>query len=563
MPRIFQNSTGIGFPLEVTQVDDTVHLKYSVSRAAFKEVLADVKSLEGARWNPENKTWSAKHPAVSGRNSFIFGFLTDAFPDFTVSNPFDRYTAVNHFTPQRDTLRAHQKEIHSIQMNTKRVVIGAEMGTGKTLPTIETIEKVLEQVNGEFPGAAVLVVCPKIATYSWPYEMAKWKAKYSANVKIIVNSPQAIRRYIDEAELPPVALIIDEADAIKNTTTQRWKLLNELQFLMWKTWKGEEYVICMTGTPAPHDPTNWWGLCEIARPGFIRENSVNKFRERLAYLETKEGPHGTYKQVIGWNAAELTALPTRLKGLVYIKLKKDCLDLPDKIYQQIDLPMSPETINAAKMVVASDMNPLVKLVRLREISDGFFSREIGRQDNGDGIYEIDRFATPKEEALIDLLQGRTRIVVYAGFTESVDRVTQICIREGFSVLRVDGRGWHAFAANGFLPGTNQAQFQDRDLDKPLAFVGNAASGGMAITLTASDTIVYYSNSFNGRDRMQSEDRIHRIGSKGANIIDLIHLPTDRLILDNLQRKKDIQAVTMGDIAECLERVKISELKGNR
>ena len=104
------------------------------------------------------------------------------------------------------------------------------------------------------------------------------------------------------------------------------------------------------------------------------------------------------------------------------------------------------------------------------------------------------------------------------------------------------------------------QFQDKDLDKKLAFVGNAISGGMAITLTASDTIIFYSNSFDGQARMQAEDRIHRIGMKGANIIDLIHLPTDQLILDNLKLKKDLQAVTMGDLASCLERTKLEQLK---
>ncbi len=60
--------------------------------------------------------------------------------------------------------------------------------------------------------------------------------------------------------------------------------------------------------------------------------------------------------------------------------------------------------------------------------------------------------------------------------------------------------------------------------------------------------------------MQSEDRIHRIGTKGANIIDLIHLPTDRLILENLQLKKDLQAITMGELGEAMERVKLAELK---
>jgi hypothetical protein len=48
--------------------------------------------------------------------------------------------------------------------------------------------------------------------------------------------------------------------------------------------------------------------------------------------------------------------------------------------------------------------------------------------------------------------------------------------------------------------------------------------------------------------MQSEDRIHRIGMKDkALIIDLIHLPIDKYVLTNLQRKKDLQAISMGEL----------------
>jgi hypothetical protein len=50
--------------------------------------------------------------------------------------------------------------------------------------------------------------------------------------------------------------------------------------------------------------------------------------------------------------------------------------------------------------------------------------------------------------------------------------------------------------------------------------------------------------------MQAEDRIHRIGmdkNRGALIIDLIHLPTDQLVLDNLKKKKALQSMTMGEL----------------
>jgi len=62
--------------------------------------------------------------------------------------------------------------------------------------------------------------------------------------------------------------------------------------------------------------------------------------------------------------------------------------------------------------------------------------------------------------------------------------------------------------------------------------------------------LFYSNDFDGEARMQAEDRIHRIGmdkNRGALIVDLIHLPTDELVLKNLKLKKKLQNLTMGEL----------------
>jgi hypothetical protein len=75
---------------------------------------------------------------------------------------------------------------------------------------------------------------------------------------------------------------------------------------------------------------------------------------------------------------------------------------------------------------------------------------------------------------------------------------------------------------------------------------------MGLTLTASPSIVYYSNDFNSEARTQSEDRIHRPGCTGTNIIDLIHLPTDLRVLENLKAKRTLEKMTLGDIGDAIE-----------
>jgi SNF2 family DNA or RNA helicase len=79
-------------------------------------------------------------------------------------------------------------------------------------------------------------------------------------------------------------------------------------------------------------------------------------------------------------------------------------------------------------------------------------------------------------------------------------------------------------------------------------VGNPQTGGMGITLTAAQNVIYFSNSFDLAIRMQSEDRAHRIGQKkSVTYIDLIAEGTiDEKIVKALRSKMDIASLVMGE-----------------
>ena len=71
---------------------------------------------------------------------------------------------------------------------------------------------------------------------------------------------------------------------------------------------------------------------------------------------------------------------------------------------------------------------------------------------------------------------------------------------------------------------------------------------MGITLTASSTVIYYSNTYNLEHRIQSEDRAHRIGQTNkVTYVDLICRKTvDEKIVTSLINKKSIAANVLGD-----------------
>ena len=135
------------------------------------------------------------------------------------------------------------------------------------------------------------------------------------------------------------------------------------------------YIVELSGTPAPKSPTDWWHQCEIACPGYIKEGNVHRFKQRLCLIEQRESlSGGVYPHVVTWfddaakcakcgelqdhddhkigdpdfdavanedlhtfepSCNEVEALGRRLKGLVDVRFKADCLDLPEMRFEII------------------------------------------------------------------------------------------------------------------------------------------------------------------------------------------------------------------------------------
>jgi SNF2 family DNA or RNA helicase len=308
---------------------------------------------------------------------------------------------------------------------------------------------------------------------------------------------------------------------------------------------------------------------------------------------------------------EVSYLYERMNGLVLVQRKKDLLDLPDLQYQRLNVKPSIETLRAARLIRAKTTRAVTAIMLLRELSDGFQYTEkvVGTQPcpNCEGagrveapvpIQNIDvmepqdvkpeNFETrvtqcplcdgqgsidkreritvpvpcPKDDAFIDLLDEHEdigRFIVWGGFTATIDRLVEIAHKHGWYTLRVDKQGYIGQDPHGESVDSDElltamdathpncGKFKDK-----ICFVGNPKAAGHALTLTAAPTMLYFSNTFDGEARMQSEQRHHRLGmdvNRGATIIDLIHLPSDLVILNNLAKKVKLQNLTMGVLDE--------------
>jgi hypothetical protein len=152
--------------------------------------------------------------------------------------------------------------------------------------------------------------------------------------------------------------------------------------------------------------------------------------------------------------------------------------------------------------------------------------------------------------LLDENEETGRLVVFAGFTGSVDRVVNLCLKEKWNVVRCD-QGTFQVLTHDKQSVTEEPLDYWADMNHPrVAFCANPESGGMSLTLVEARTAVYWSNSWKPEYRVQSEDRIHRIGmdlNKGCLIVDLIHLPSDERVLDVIRENRKLELMTMGEL----------------
>lgn len=664
-------ASGYMVPCDITWLKDKIEIQFSYN----KDLLAEIKLLKGARWNPEEKKWTATNCT---RNLFQLMYLQG-------DNPYARWEYDATIAEMRSTLVIkpawkpydHQIRMAAVAAKTRRTIIAGDMGTGKTLAAFIATETVLSTLE---PDAEVWYIGPKAGCRAVALEVSKWGISFKMR---FITYEQLVKVMEAFTGTVPRVVLFDESSKVKTDTSKRSVAAKALERKVTATYGWDSLVVLMTGTPAPKSPLDWYNQCEIAQEGFLREGDKYKFQNRLSVQEKMEGMGGVaFSTLVTWlddenkcatcgqpeshlnhsyvsttsaetiaaglanlgyktNATrqvsavkdtrnvtehrfvksqnEVARLYKRMAGLVVFIKKEDCLNLPKKVYIERNIKPTIEMLQLAKAVKQLHTSAIEVLSYMRELSDGFLYEDVTTDKHvtcgmcaGTGISnqytpvnattgesiedtnmvdsnsvrwntttgacsgcggtktvnQVERqvkvIGSPKDGQLVDdleLLEDIGRAIIWAGFKASVDRCVDIAAKEGWTILRIDGRGFHAIGTSADVTELLIAMDYSHPRCKELAIkypklcvVGNPKAGGMALTLTAASTAIYYSNSFDGEARMQSEDRHHRAGmaeNRPAVVIDYYCLNSDKLVKDNLANKKRLQDLTTVDLKKLL------------
>ena len=463
--------------------------------------------------------------------------------------------------PYKTTPYEHQRNALNQSAEQTQWAYFMEMGTGKTKVTIDNIAYLYLQrkIN------SVLIIAPKSVYLNWEteieihmpdvlkYKIYKWNVdkdkdyhalNNSKDLKIFLINVEALstkrgfegcKDYLITNNLNFVAL--DESTTIKNRSAKRTKNILALQKLA-------RVRRILTGSPITKSPLDLYTQCQFLSPELLGFSSYLAFRNRYAEMTDIPVGSGRYISVPKYYK-RLEELEKKMKFFSTRIRKDECLDLKPKVRQRRYIELDGEgkriyeklRTNALAIVEDSTIsfsNKLTEIIKLHQVCNGFTK-------NDDG--EVLSLHNSKINALDEILEETDgKVIIWANYIYNIEQLIEFLEKKygKESVVSIYG-------AVDVQTRKDAVKRIQEDPDTRF-LVGNPTTGGFGLTLTAVNTVIYFSNNYNLEVRKQSEDRAHRMGQKGTVVyIDIVARNTlDEAIMKSLTSKGQIAAKTLGE-----------------
>ena len=493
--------------------------------------------------------------ALSGQNGIRFN-RDDAFRQLSRS-----FHAVkdSEYTPPaslQKVLRKYQRDgyrwLRTLDGYGMGGILADDMGLGKTVQVLSYLLALREQGGNPLPS---LIVCPASLVLNWAEECQKFTPELNCVVvdgdaahraqlaeqwdgaDVVVTSYDLLRR--DETLYENqkfYACILDEAQAIKNHTTQKYKAVCQVR---------SQVRFALTGTPVENRLGELWSIFSFLMPGYLPP--YKSFCSRFEKPITQENDPAAVRrlnQLTGpfilrrMKSEVLKELPPKTENVYRIELEEE----QRKLYLAAVVDAR-EKLRAAKP--EDKMAVFAVLMRLREICCD--PRLI--VDNWTG-------GSAKLDACIELVtsavEGGHRILLFSQFTSMLELLAK----------RLDAEGVSHFTLQGSTPKPVRAELVRRfNGGEASVFLISLRAGGTGLNLTAADIVIHYDPWWNVAAQNQATDRAYRIGQQNpVQVYKLIAQDTiEEKIVELQQAKQDLAETVTGSADGAILRMKPEEL----
>jgi len=439
----------------------------------------------------------------------------------------DEYDWPGLYTPFK-----HQITTASFLTLRDRAFCFNEAGTGKTSSVIWAADYLMKQQQVK----RVLIICPLSIMYSaWQADIFKTAMHRTVAVaygdankrkKIIAGGYEFVIINYDGVGIVAEdikrsgfdLIVVDEANAYKTPTTRRWKTLAKILTPATKLWM-------LTGTPASQSPLDAYGLARLVKPENVPKYAT-AWRDKVMQQVTR------FKWLPKTNAKKdvFEALQPAIRYT-----KAECLDLPDVVYQTREVPLTPMVskyyhqlkhqmlVKAAGEQISS-VNAAAALSKLLQISGGAVYSDTHE------VVEFD--VLPRLSALMEVIEETShKVIIFVPFRHTIEVVSSHLTKEGITNELIHGDVSAKERANII------SRFQTSEDPRVLVIQPQSASHG--VTLTAANTVVFWSPVMSVETYLQCVARIDRVGQK--NSMTVVHLQgseVERKMYKMLQGKID-------------------------
>jgi len=468
----------------------------------------------------------------------------------------------------------HQAEVWEASRDLTAFAAFWEQGTGKSKLAIDT----LGHLYTEGKVDAAIVVAPNGVHLNWitdelPVHLSPdfplMSFAYSAPKADALWHQAAVDRLIKHPGLPFLAisydawmtdrgkkavwnmmrkrrvfLVLDESHRVKTPSARRTRSILA-------GGKHAPYRRVLSGTPVTNGPFDIYSQVSFLDPGFWRREldiaSFTAFKSFFGVWD-KGWNNATKKEfdlLVGYQ--NLEHLSEAIKLISSRVTKDEVLDLPDKLYTKRYYEMSASQrrvydslegelmawLESGELVTAP--LAITRMLRLQQVLCGYIPA-----DGDDEPTElIERDKNPRLRLLRDTMEDVSgKAIIWATWTRDIDMILQMLRDMGRNPVRYDGQ---------VSDGDRQKAKHDFKHGDATDFVANSQMSE-GLTLNEAKTTIYYTNSYKLIDRLQTEDRNHRIGQGDhVNYIDLVCPGTrDEMAINALVAKLEVANVIMGD-----------------
>lgn len=421
-------------------------------------------------------------------------------------------------------------------------ILADDMGLGKTVQALALLahaieehraasERATERGERAEPFAPFLVVAPTSVIANWAAEAERFLpeakvvtitettsgktplAERIAGAHLVLTSYTLLRmdeeaytgyartlgRTVDEftgEQSAPEgwgALLLDEAQFVKNTGTRAWSIARAMP---------ARTKIAMTGTPIENNLMELWALLAIVADGLFP--SARAFRDLYARpAESGEDPAHA--------AATATRLRRRIRPLMLRRTKElVAAELPAKNDTRVNLPLAPghrriydthlqrERQKVLGLLEDMDKNRFTIFQSLTLLRRLALDAALIDPEAYAGVSSVKRDYLVQQ--LPDLLERGHRVLVFSQFTGYLKSISARLAEEGIGHLYLDGSTRNrAEVIEAFTSG-----------QEPV-FLISLKAGGFGLNLTEADHVFIMDPWWNPAAEQQAVDRIHRIG----------------------------------------------------